>query len=153
MLPRSRSVILAVVAFLVLAPLSLGTGIEYVGLRIGLPFGHLPWLVGIEVGTRLSFGWGLASLLVASDGRTLIVGSVDYVLGERGGTTEPAVRISLGLSYFDLEAPLPSPCFGGGVTCALSPFAGARTAVAAEVLYPIAFGPPLFTLGGGWSPQ
>lgn len=102
---------------------------------------------------RLPFGWGMASLLVAPDGRTLIVGSLDWVLGPAGGWVSSVVRVSLGLSYLELGAAFPSPLIGGGAAYEIYPFPGGRAEVAAEILYPVAFGPPLVTVGGGWSLQ
>jgi hypothetical protein len=126
-------------------------GIDYIGLRLSLPLGRLPFFVGIEVGMRLPVGWGMVSLLLTQDGRTLLIGSLDWALGAASDWGSSVARVSLGLSYLDLGAPFPSPLFGGGVGYLIYPFPGCRAQVAAEILYPVAFGPPLVSLGGGWS--
>jgi len=149
---RSVPVVLILVA-LVLAAGSVPAwgGIDYVGLRFSLPLGKLPFLVGLEVASRVPFGWASVSLLLAQDGRTLITGSLDWALGATSDWGSSVARISLGLSYLELGAAFPSLFFGGGVGYMVYPFPGCRAQVAAEILYPVAFGPPLITLGGGWS--
>ena len=79
MIPRSFHIGFLLISLLVLiGSLSASAGgIDYVGLRITLPLGKIPFLVGIDLGMRLPFGWGIASLLINPDGRTLILGSVE----------------------------------------------------------------------------
>lgn len=150
---RPRPLLLILTGFLLCLALVSGQAgaVDYVGLRVSLPLGGLPPLVGAEVGMRLSPGWWSASVLVSWDGRTLMVGSVDVVLGEPAAWGEAAFRLSVGLSYLELGAGLPAPFAGAGVACTVRPFEAVRVRAAAEVLYPVAFGPPLISLGGGWS--
>ncbi len=149
---RSVLVIPCLVALVLAAcPAPVHGGLDYVGLRFSLPLGRLPLLVGLEVATRVPFGWASVSLLLAQDGRTLITGSLDWALGATGDWGSSVARASLGLSYLELGAALPALFFGGGVGHIVYPFPGCRAQIAVEILYPVAFGPPLITLGGGWS--
>ncbi|MEA1871340.1 MAG: hypothetical protein U9N00_04030 [Candidatus Bipolaricaulota bacterium] len=159
MTPRSFYIWFLLILLLVLtSSLSASAGaIDYVGLRITLPLGKIPFLVGIDLGMRLPFGWGIASLLINSDGRTLILGSVEVALTGEGSVGMSLIRATAGISYFDLNATFPSPVFGGGIAYRLSSEAGFQIGLGAEILYPLAFGssaigPPFLSIGGGWLP-
>ena len=157
---RSLHIRFLLIALLVLiGSLSASAGaIDYVGLRITLPLGNIPLLVGIGLGMRLPFGWGIASLLINPDGRTLILGSVEVALTGEGGVGMSLIRATAGISYFDLNATFPSPVFGGGIAYRLSSETGFQIGLGGEILYPLAsgpraLGPPFLSIGGGWSPQ
>ena len=128
-------------------------GIDYVGLRITLPLGKIPFLVGIDLGMRLPFGWGIASLLINSEGKTLILGSVEVALTSEDSAGMSLIRATAGISYFDLNATFPSPVFGGGIAYRLSSEAGFQIGIGGEILYPLAVGPPFLSMGGGWLPS
>jgi len=160
MTPRSFHIgFLLIFLLILIGSLSVSAGgIDYVGLRITLPLGKIPFLVGIDLGMRLPFGWGIASLLINPDGRTLILGSVEVALTGEGNVGMSLIRATAGISYFDLNATFPSPVLGGGIAYRLSSEAGFQIGLGGEILYPLAsgpraLGPPFLTLGGGWSPR
>ena len=126
-------------------------GTEFtIGLRVGLPLGGLPFLMGIELGVGFPLGWGVASLLIGGDGKTLFLIGYEYPLlhGDGGGSTR--LRFTTGVSYFDLDAPFPSPLVGGGVAYRHLVSAAAQVALSGDLLYPIALHVPLLAVGGGW---
>ncbi len=151
---RSFHIGFLLISLLVLiGSLSVSAGaIDYVGLRIALPLGNIPFLIGIDLGMRLPFGWGIASLLINPDGRTLILGSVEVALTGEGSVGMSLIRATAGISYFDLNAIFPSPVFGGGIAYRLSSEAGFQVGLGGEILYPLALGPPFLSIGGGWLP-
>ena len=130
----------------------LGAGLDYVGLRIIIPLGHAPFMIGIDIGTHLSFGWATASLFLAPDGKTLILGSTDVTIGGQENAGVSSLRATMGISYFDLTAIFPSLVFGGGISYRFSFADHFQIAASGEIIYPLALGPPMFTVGGGWNP-
>jgi hypothetical protein len=128
-------------------------GIDYIGLRVALPLGNVPFLIGVELGSRLPFGWGVTSLFLSPDGRTLILGSIEVALSERTNLSTSLIRATAGISYFDLSATFPSPVFGGGIAYRISSEAGFQIGIGGEILYPLALRPPFLSVGGGWSPR
>lgn len=129
-----------------------GAGIDYVALCVGLPLSELPFLVGVDIGIKLSFGWGVASLLLSPDGKTLLLASLEYTLGDAEGKGESLVRLTTGVSYFDLGATFPSPLIGGGLAYKLFFNGELWMGITGDILYPLALGPPFITLESGWSP-
>jgi hypothetical protein len=126
----------------------------FVGVRVGLPLGRLPPLLGVELRFPVEFGWAGASLLLASDGRTLILGEVDYALGGVGALGTSYAWLAGGLHFLDLRAALPSMVAGVGLSHRIAVAdGGPEGGLAAGLLLPIALGPPLVTLGGGWTFQ
>ncbi len=130
----------------------LGAGLDYVGLRIIIPLGQAPFMIGIDIGTHLSFGWATASLFLAPDGKTLILGSTDVAIGGQENAGVSSLRATAGISYFDLTATFPSLVFGGGISYRFSFADHFQIAASGEIIYPLALGPPMFTVGGGWNP-
>jgi len=137
---------LGVVLFLSALYPAFGSGIDAVSITLSLPFGGMPPLFGITLRGELPFGWGVASLLISTGGKTLILGGAEISLGSGGSF----LRLSGGLSYFDLNALLPSPVFGGGLSYRI-PAHGLQFGLSGELLYPIALGPPFLSVEGGWS--
>jgi len=148
---RSIGIIFLFIVVIIM-PGAWGMGIDYVALRVGFPLGELPFLVGVDIGTELSFGWGVASLLLSPDGRTLLLVSLEYTLGDAEGKGESLVRLTTGVSYFDLGATFPSPLIGGGLAYKLFFEGGLWMGITGDILYPLALGPPFITLESGWSP-
>lgn len=153
----SRSLVLGILCVVVLlfgnVPAADAAGIDYVGLRIVLPLGNVPFMIGVDLGMRLPFGWGVVSLFLTPEGRTLILGSVEVSLGEAEGLGTSLIRLTAGISYFDLAATFPTPLFGGGIAYRLSVTETFQVVVGGEILFPLALGPPFITLGGGWTPR
>ena len=121
-----------------------------IGLRVALPLGELPLLLGVELGVEFPLGWGVSSLLIGGDGKTLFLIGYEYPLlyGDGGGSTR--LRFTTGVSYFDLDAPFPSPLVGGGVAYRHPVSEMIQAALSGDLLYPVALRTPLLTLGGGW---
>ena len=128
------------------ASLAFGDGIDTVSITVTIPFGGLPPLFGITIRSELPFGYGVASLLISPSGQTLIRGGAELPLGEGGSY----LVMTGGIAYFDLNANLPSPVFGGGLSYRM-PAHGLQFGIDGELIYPIALGPPLLSLEGGWS--
>ncbi len=124
----------------------MGDGIDGVSLTVTIPFGDLPPLFGITIRSELPVGYGVASLLISPSGQTLIRGGVEISLGEGGSY----LVITGGIIYFDLSAKFPSPVLGGGLSYRI-PEHGLQFGINGELIYPIALGPPLLSLEGGWS--
>ncbi len=142
---------LAVVAVLLLAIIpsalpAFGEGIDAVCLTISIPFGSLPPLFGITIRSGIPLGYGVASLLISSSGQTLLRGGVEIPLGSGGSY----IVVTGGIAYFDLSARFPAPAFGGGLSYR-GPEHGLQFGMSGEFIYPIALGPPLLSVEGGWS--
>ena len=141
---------LAVAAFVGCS--AIGAGLDYVGLRIIIPLGQAPFMVGVDIGTHVPFGWAIASLFLAPDGETLILGSAEVAIGGQENAGVSLLRGTIGISYFDLSAMFPSLVFGGGISYRFSFANHFQLAASGEIIYPLALGPPMFSIGGGWSP-
>jgi len=154
MLRHTRGIlIITALAVAVLVGCSaIGAGLDYVGLRIIIPLGQAPFMVGVDIGTHLSFGWAMASLFLAPDGKTLILGSAEVAIGGQENAGVSLLRGTIGISYFDLSAMFPSLVFGGGISYRFSFANHFQLAASGEIIYPLALGPPMFSIGGGWSP-
>ncbi len=123
-----------------------GDGIDAVSITVSIPFGGLPPLFGVTIRSGLPFGYGVASLLISPSGQTLIRGGAEIPLGEGGSY----LAVTGGIAYFDLNARFPSPVLGGGLSYRI-PEHGLQFGINGEIIYPIALGPPLLSLEGGWS--
>ena len=154
MLRHTRSIlIITSLAVAVLVGYSvIGAGLDYVGLRIIIPLGQVPFMVGVDIGTHVPFGWAIASLFLAPDGKTLILGSAEVAIGGQENAGVSLLRGTIGISYFDLSAMFPSLVFGGGISYRFSFADHFQLAASGEIIYPLALGPPMFSIGGGWSP-
>ncbi len=147
--------IVSTAAFLmavVVGGLAFGEGLDHIGVRVIIPLGKTPFMIGADIGTRLTFGWAMASLLLSPSGKTLMLASIEAKIAgsQSGGST--FFRGTIGLSYFDLLAPLPSLIFGGGLSYRLSFDEHISIAAGSEIIYPFALGPPMFNFSAGWSP-
>lgn len=76
--------------------------------------------------------------------------SLEYTLDDAEGKGESLVRLTTGVSYFDLGATFPSPLIGGGLAYKL--FFNRGMGITGDILYPLVLGPPFITLESGWSP-
>jgi hypothetical protein len=126
-------------------------GIRSVGLRLILPWSGIPLSLGAEVVTDTEFGGLSLSLFLSPAGGTLLLGSADIALAGDANTANAFLRLTTGLSYFDPSRRLPSFLFGAGTSVsftAMEPFA---FGFAGELIYPLAFPMPMFTLSGAWS--
>ncbi|HHR86237.1 MAG TPA: hypothetical protein ENL23_07820 [Candidatus Acetothermia bacterium] len=149
---RRVSIMAALLATVIVASPVFCTGLDYVGLRIIIPLGQAPSMMGIDIGTRFPFGWLTASLFLSHDGKTLILGSADVAIGEKKSAGVSCLRGTLGISYFDLSAMFPSLVFGGGMSYRFSFADRFQLTACGEIIYPLALGPPMFSIGGGWAP-
>jgi len=137
MLRHVRNSCLALFVFaVIIAPACVAAGVDYIGVRVILPLGQMPAMIGIEVGTRVSFGWTTACLLLTPDGS----------LGSS------LIRATVGVSYFDLAARFPSLVLGAGIAYRFSIEDAFQVGIRGEIIYPLALGPPLVSIGGGWAP-
>jgi len=155
MLRHTRS-ILTITALLIavfVVHLTFGAGLDYIGVRIIIPLGQAPFMVGVDIGSHLPFGWAMASLFLAPDGKTLILGSAEVAIGGQENAGVSLLRGTVGISYFDPSAMFPSLVFGGGISYRFSFADHFQLAASGEIIYPLALGPPMFSIGGGWSPQ
>ncbi len=141
--------VVVVVSLLVIfpsAPPAFGGGIDAVSLTISIPFGGLPPLFGVTLRSELPFGYGVASLLISPSGQTLLRSGVEIPIGGGGSYLD----VTGGIAYFDLNARFPAPVLGGGLSYR-GPAHGLQFGISGELIYPIALGPPLLILEGGWS--
>lgn len=127
-----------------------GAGLRSIGIRVVLPLGGVPLLFGIEAAADVSFGAAGATLFLSSAGYTLILVNADVRLAGESRTMATFIRLTSGLSYFDLTRPLPSFVVGGGLAWEVKVGSAIGLGVMGELLYPIAFPVPLFTVSGRW---
>ena len=116
-----------------------------------MPLGDRPRFAGFEVGWQVSIGWISAALLVGSDGSTLIEGSGHLSLWGSGGPFTTRVSVSAAVAFLDPSSILPAVSAGGGLGVRYATGGGPWGDARIELLYPLAFVPPLITVGGGWS--
>ncbi len=139
----------AVVTLIIIGAFSLAlvaTGIDAVCVTVSLPFGNTPLLIGFTIREQFSFGYGVSTLVISPQGKTLILIGAEFPLGNNGSY----LRLDGGISYFDMSARFPSPVFGGGLAYRI-PAHGIQFGAIGEFLYPFALSPPMFSLEGGWS--
>lgn len=145
---RAIAVGLLVVAITGLPVSSLG--LRSVGLRLILPFTGIPLSIGAEIVTDASFGRLSISLFLSPAGGTLLLGSADVALTGDPETANAFLRMTTGLSYFDLTRRLPTLLFGGGVSVLFTAAESLVFGLSGEAVYPLAFPVPMLTLSGGW---
>jgi len=150
---RQIFIIAVLIATVIVVAPAFAAGLDYIGLRIIIPLGQAPFMVGVDIGTHLPFGWAMASLFLTPDGKTLILGSAEVAIGGQEDAGVSLLRGTVGISYFDLSARFPSLVFGGGISYRFSFADHFQLAASGEIIYPLALGPPMFSIGGGWSPQ
>ena len=149
---RKISIIAVLIAAMFVAVPAFAAGFDYVGLRIIIPLRQAPVMVGVDIGTHLPFGWATASLFLAPDGKTLILGNTDVAISGQESTGVSCLRATIGISYFDLSAMFPSIVFGGGISYRFSLSNQFQLDASGEIIYPFALGPPMFSIGAGWVP-
>jgi len=151
---KHRAVQAIIVLVLIVAStglLTMSAGIRSVGLRLILPWSGIPLSLGAELVADVEFGGLSFSLFLSPAGGTLLLGSADIALVSDPNAANAFLRLTTGLSYFDPSRRLPSFLFGVGTSAsftAMEPFA---FGFAGELIYPLAFPMPMFTLSGAWS--
>ena len=150
---RRANVVVAVLAVLV-ASMGLHAataGIRSVGLRVILPFSGIPLVLGAEIVTDAGFGGLSISLFLSPTGGTLLLGSVDVALTGDPDEANAFLRLTTGLSYFDRSRRLPSILLGAGASVLFSAAEPFHIGFTAELVYPLAFPMPMFSLSGAWA--
>jgi len=147
----SRTIGVCIVLFLALGLSAGAAGFDYVGLRITVPLGSVPFLVGVDLGARVPSGWAFATLFLDGTGRTLLLGTYEFKLAGGDGVGMSFVALSAGIVHFDPRAVYPSPVFGGGLSYRFEVTKAVQAGLTGEILYPLGLGPPFFTVQGGWS--
>jgi hypothetical protein len=140
----------AVAALCFAGQAALGDGIRSVGLRVVLPIGDTPFLLGLEARGDVAFGIATGSFFLSAEGKTLITISCDLRLGSDEGATSTFVRLTTGLVYFDRTHYLPSLLFGAGLTFEVPVSSFLGVAAAGEFIYPFAFPVPMVSASGRW---
>lgn len=146
-----RTVLVVVLALVCLAAqAALADGVRSIGLRLVLPIGRVPFLIGIEAAGDVPFGLSTGSLFLSSTGRILITASYDVALASNAEGSTTFVRGTVGIYYFDPQAYLPSILFGGGVAVDVPTTSFLALGASGEFLYPLAFPVPLVSVSGRW---
>jgi hypothetical protein len=140
----------AVVAACIVGQAAFGDGLRSIGLRVVLPIGNAPFLVGLEARGDLAFGVATGSFFLSAEGKALITISCDLDLGDNDGAARTFVRLTTGLAYFDRTQYLPSLLVGGGLAFEIPVSSFLAVAAAAEFIYPFAFPVPMVSASGCW---
>jgi len=119
-----------------------------IGVRLIVPFGGLPVILGLEATATIGSTIGALSFFLSLSGEALLLGSLDLPLDPNSLGT--CVRLTAGLYDFDPKPALPSFVGGAGVSYYGSPLGWFGSSLAGEFLYPLAFPLPMFSIGGGW---
>jgi hypothetical protein len=125
-----------------------GSPFRSVGVRLVLPLGGLPVIVGIEATANIGPLIGALSFYLSLRGDALLLGSLDVPLDPSAPAT--CARLTVGLYDFDPQPALPSLTGGAGVSYYGEPLGWFGYNVAGEFLYPLAFPLPMFSASGGW---
>ncbi len=125
-------------------------GLRSIGVRFVLPIGNVPLFLGIEATVDVPFGVLVGAFSLTASGKVLITGSYDLRLNESAEGSKTFVRLTTGLSYFDLRAFLPSLLIGGGLALEAPLSPALAVCPAAEFLYPVAFPVPMVSASGRW---
>lgn len=146
---------LVVVAVLVAVTTAVGSGASFrsIGLRVVVPLGDVPFLLGLEAAADVSFGVTSATLFLSARGETVIAISGDVRLSDDPDSAEIFLRLSTGISYFDPAQPYPTPFLGAGLSWDARLTSAITVSLAGEFLYPLSFPMPLMTVAGRWSPE
>ncbi|MDD5219687.1 MAG: hypothetical protein PHV11_03875 [Candidatus Bipolaricaulis sp.] len=123
-----------------------------VGLRVIVPLGNVPFMIGVEAAADVSFGVASATFFLSSGGGTVISLSGDIPLSDDPGAAKAFFRFTAGISYFDAAQPYPIPFVGAGLAYDARILGSSMVSIAGEFLYPLSFPTPLLTLAGRWSP-
>lgn len=141
----------AVLLIVLAGQLALGLSLRSVGLRFLLPWTDVPFILGVEASVDATFGAVGTSFFLTPDGRTLLLGTVDFQVGNPEAAAQSYFRLTGGLLYLNTARSLPQLVAGGGLVVG-TPLIGAVTGgLAAEFIYPFAFPLPMFSLMGAWS--
>lgn len=128
--------------------LAVSAGIRSIGLRLILPWSGIPLSVGAEVVTDAAFGSLSFSLFLSPAGGTLLLGSADIALTSDPREATTFLRLTTGLSYFDSTRRFPSLLVGAGTSVRLATAEPFTFGLSGELVYPLAFPTPMFTLSG-----
>lgn len=131
-------------------PAAYSDGVRSIGLRVVLPIGQTPFLIGVEAAGDVPFGLLTGSFFLSSKGKVLITASYDVQLAGATEGNRTFLRATIGLSYFDPAAFLPSIVFGGGLAVDVPVASFLAFGVAGEFLYPLAFPTPLVSTSARW---
>jgi hypothetical protein len=134
---------LILVLVCVAGQIALGDGVRSVGLRVILPIGKTPFLIGIEATGDVAFGVLTGSFFLSSKGEALITASCDLRLAGDAEGSRTFARLTTGIFYFDKTALLPSILFGGGLAVEVPISSFFAIGASGEFLYPLAFPAPL----------
>jgi hypothetical protein len=123
-----------------------------IGLRMVVPLGDVPFLLGLEATADVSFGVASATFFLSARGETVIALSGDVRLSNDPDSAEIFLRFSTGISYFDPAQSYPAPFVGAGFSWDARLTSAISASLAGEFLYPLSFPMPLMTVAGRWSP-
>jgi hypothetical protein len=142
--------LVSVVAVCLVGQTAFGGGIRSIGLRVVLPIGNTPFLLGLEARGDLAFGVATGSFFLSAEGKALITLSCDLRLGSDEAAAKTFVRLTTGLVYFDRTHYLPSLLVGAGLTFEVPVSSFLGVAAAGEFIYPFAFPVPMVSASGRW---
>jgi hypothetical protein len=142
--------VVAMVAVCLLGRAALGDGIRSIGLRVVLPIGNTPFLLGLEARGDVAFGVATGSFFLSAEGKVLITISCDLSFGAGEAGARTFVRLTTGLVYFDRTHYLPSLLVGAGLTFEVPVSSFLAVAAAGEFIYPFAFPVPMVSASGRW---
>jgi hypothetical protein len=142
--------VVAMVVVCLLGHATFGDGIRSIGLRVVLPIGNTPFLLGLEASGDVAFGVATGSFFLSADGKTLITISCDLPFGGGEAGARTFVRLTTGLVYFDRTHYLPSLLVGGGLAFEVPVSSFLAVAAAGEFIYPFAFPVPMVSASGRW---
>ena len=141
----------AVILLILVGQFAVGLSLRSVGLRFLLPWTDVPFALGIEASVDADFGAVGSSFFITPDGRTLILGSVDFQVGDPAAASQSYFRLTGGLLYLNTARSLPGLVAGGGLVVETSLIGALTGGISAEFIYPFAFPLPMFSLRGAWS--
>ena len=146
-----RTVGIAVLLIVLAGQLALGLSFRSVGLRVLLPWTDVPFVLGIEASVDANFGAVGSSFFLTPDGRTLLLGTVDFQVGDPAAAAQSYFRVTGGLLYLNTARSLPQLVAGGGLVVGTPVLGAIIGGLSAEFIYPFAFPLPMFSLMGAWS--
>ena len=145
---HAHHILLFVALLSLLASPAFGAPFRSIGIRLLIPFGGLPVVVGLEATSDLGFLIGSLAFFLSLEGDVLLLGNLDVPLDPADLGT--CARVTLGAYDFDPLPALPALAIGGGVAYYADPLGWLGVSLAGEFIYPIAFPLPMFSIGGGW---
>jgi hypothetical protein len=146
---RHDTRLLGMVLLVVLLSFTVQAGpFRSIGVRVIVPLGGLPVILGLEATANIGSAVGSLSFFLSVRGDALLLGSLDLPLDS--STLGTCIRVTAGLYDFDPQPALPSLVGGGGISTYGTPLGWFGYSLAGEFLYPLAFPLPMFSIGGGW---